>query len=62
MYVYFVSDKGYRDHPTIWKENKISSWLVPFLAELFLETCSFSVLFTKGQERMSGRKGKDRNE
>lgn len=61
MYVYFVSDKGYRGHPTIWKENKISSWLVPFLAELFLETCSFSVLFYQ-RPRENVRKKRERQE
>lgn len=46
-------------------ENKISSWLVPLLAVLFLEACSFSVLFTKSQgticQKEKGKTGINNN-
>lgn len=52
MSTYWMSDKSYRDHPKIWKENRTKQAFGSYLslAILFLETRSFSVLFTKSQE------------
>lgn len=60
-----VSDKGYRDHPKIWKENREQN---KYLARTFTGHTIFRNMFIfcsfyqKPGDYLSARKGKDRNE